>query len=138
MGVHCQGFGQQLHDYQLSRGQALPRELSLARALYDPPKRHRWILVWTEHNTPPHIFLFNCALLDDPTDGAPVTMPWLDLLRDAPFFLAWHETHSRWAGVLPKQSSNIPGDTPILLLANPSVDTLQGSGEAIAWLETWR
>ena len=79
------------------------------------------------------------ALLDDNHEDVPIVMPWLDLLDDAPFFMAWHELSSRWAGVNPKASHNVllPGDSPIVLLVHPGVEVLQGSGEAIAWLETW-
>ncbi|KAI1795371.1 hypothetical protein LXA43DRAFT_838531, partial [Ganoderma leucocontextum] len=103
-----------------------------------PPCRHRWVVVWFENMTPPQIFLFNCALLDDPRDDVKPPRPWLALLRDAPFFLIWHETHSRWHGVPRSESARLPEDSPIILLAHPGVQTLNGSGEAIAWLELWR
>ena len=64
--------------------------------------------------------------------------PWLDLLRDAPFLLVWHELQTRWRGVLQGQCPQVPDDAPILLLAHPGVEVLAGSGEAIAWLENWR
>ena len=54
-GISCLGFGQQLHDYQMSRGHTLPRELSLGRTLYNPPAGYRWILVWTEVHRVSHI-----------------------------------------------------------------------------------
>ncbi|KAI1787173.1 hypothetical protein LXA43DRAFT_1098475 [Ganoderma leucocontextum] len=138
MGIRCRGFGLHLHDYQLKRGQALTRDLSIARAIYEPPERHRWILVWTQNNARPDIFLFNAALMDDEQEGAPLPRPWLDLLRDASFFLVWHETHTRWVGVLRGESPGVPDDAPIVLLAHPGVENLLGSGEAIAWFETWR
>ncbi|KAI1782955.1 hypothetical protein LXA43DRAFT_904551, partial [Ganoderma leucocontextum] len=138
MGIRCQGFGLHLHDYQLKRGQALRPDLSIARAICDPPERHRWILVWTQNNARPDIFLFNSALLDDEQEDAPAPRPWLDLLHDASFFLVWHETHSRWVGVLRGESPGVPNDAPIVLLAHPGVENLLGSGEAIAWFETWR
>ena len=54
-GISCLSFGQQLHDYQTSRGHALPRELSLGRTIYNPPCGYRWILVWTEVRCVPDI-----------------------------------------------------------------------------------
>ena len=65
-------------------------------------------------------------------------MPWLDLLRDAPFFLVWHEVDSRWSGIHCDATPKIPPIAPIILLAHPGVEVRLGSGEAIAWLETWR
>nr|VWO94022.1 Histone acetyltransferase (EC [Ganoderma boninense] len=138
LDIQCRGFGQHLHDYQLDHGHALPIAQRLARVIYRPPKRHRWVLVWHEDRAPPKIFLFDSTLLDDPNDNVRVPRPWLDLLRDAPFFLIWHELHTRWQGVLPDQSPHVPDDAPMVLLANPAVENLKGCGEAIAWLESWR
>ncbi|KAI1781769.1 hypothetical protein LXA43DRAFT_907794, partial [Ganoderma leucocontextum] len=138
MGLRCQGFGRHLHDYQLKRGHALSPELSVRRAIYPPPHRHRWILVWTKNHTPPDIYLFNYALLDKETEEAPVPRPWLDSLRDSTFYIIWHETHTRWEGVVHGKDPSVPNDAPIVLLAHPGVESLKGSGEAIAWFETWR
>ena len=48
MGIQCRGFGQQLHDYQVNRGDGLPLQQRLAHVIYHPPKGHRWVLVWDE------------------------------------------------------------------------------------------
>lgn len=65
-------------------------------------------------------------------------MPWLEKLREVPFFVIWHEIQTRWLGVLRDRSPSLPEDTPILLLVHPGVAMRLGSGEAIAWLERWR
>ncbi|PIL25727.1 hypothetical protein GSI_11477 [Ganoderma sinense ZZ0214-1] len=138
MDVLCLGFGQQLHDYQLHCGHALPIQQRLAHVLYQPPKRHRWILVWDQDRAPPKIFLFDSALLDDRKVEGRVTRPWLDLLHDAPFYLIWHELYTRWRGVIGDKSPKVPDDAPIILLAHPCVEVLMGAEEAIAWLDSWR
>ena len=76
--------------------------------------------------------------MDEEQEHARVPRPWLELLRDAPFLLIWHELHTHWRGIFRHQSSELPDDSPIVLLAHPGVETLLGSGEAIAWLEAWR
>lgn len=48
LDVHCRGFGNQLHDYQIEHGHALAPEQRLAHVIYDPPKCHRWVLVWDQ------------------------------------------------------------------------------------------
>ena len=47
-GVCCEGFGQRLHDYQVRSGLALCAAQRLQSALYEPPPRHRWIILWME------------------------------------------------------------------------------------------
>ncbi|KAI1781580.1 hypothetical protein LXA43DRAFT_859035, partial [Ganoderma leucocontextum] len=102
-----------------------------------PPHRHRWVLVWDKDSAPPHVFLVDSTLVDDPRNNARVPRPWLDLLRDAPFLLIWHQAQTRWHGFFRNESPGIRDDAPMVLLANPCVDTLNGSGEAIAWLDAW-
>nr|VWO98019.1 Inosine-5'-monophosphate dehydrogenase (IMP dehydrogenase) (IMPD) (IMPDH) (EC [Ganoderma boninense] len=138
MGIQCREFGQQLHNYQLDRGHALPINHRLEHVFYEPPKRHRWFLVWHKNHEPPKRFLVDFREFDEERATLPVPRPWLDVLHDAPFFLVWHELHTRWHGFHRNQSPPIPEDAPMILLAHPGVETLAGSGEAIAWLETWR
>lgn len=78
------------------------------------------------------------ALLDEPSNR-PIVTPWLDLLDDAPFFMAWHELHSHWARVNAEAAYNVSllADFPIVQLVCPSVEVLQGSGKVIAWLKMW-
>ena len=66
-----------------------------------------------------------------------IPWPWLKLLRDAPFFLIWHKTQSRWHGFHHWESPGVPDNAPIVLLVHPGVDTWAGMGEAIVWLEKW-
>ena len=63
----------------------------------------------------------------------------MDILRAgrASFFVAWRAEHTSWQRFMSGDTPFSEPGAPLLLLAHPQVSRLNGSGEAIALLETW-
>ena len=75
--------------------------------------------------------------LHDLEDTDLVDVPWAHLLRDADCTCVWREAETSWVGVGDGHPSGVP-PAPVLLMAHPCAAILAGSGDAIAWLESWR
>ena len=44
--IRCRQFGEHLHRYQVTHGEALPSHKSLRNTLEYPPWNHTWVIVW--------------------------------------------------------------------------------------------
>ena len=81
--------------------------------------------------------MFNVERLNDLDENSRVAIPWAHLLNDTTVTCVWRETETSWVGVEDGSPSDI-APAPVVLMAHPCAATLAGSGDAIAWLESWR
>ena len=44
--IRCRQFGEHLHRYQVTHGEALPSHKRLRDTLEYPPWNHTWVIVW--------------------------------------------------------------------------------------------
>ena len=85
----------------------------------------------------PECYLFNIQRINDLDENATVVVPWAHLLHDTTVTCIWREAETSWVGVEDGHPSGIL-PAPVVLMAHPCAAILAGSGDAIAWLESWQ